>query len=480
LYNIKALIDDGNIYKVSTDNENGFQEWPYFVDQDNIETQMGHDILGDYLEVFIEMYPFQNPGDTDGLDNLYDVYTSTIGDDGMPGLEGINILMIVTDYTSDIYFKSGDDAVILSDDTIYHQLQWRVNAALVNSSRILDESAPKSAQTFDVDVEEGDDLYAIKYKILNGYEITIDGVPTTIGSLESRLNHFFTEVSKLKDLYIRHDGRNPFTVTCTMNTDDKGINHLLVNIKSIVESVENQISSSITGIENMYVSTKPNCYFVKENTYELRSYEDMYGRNKPGSTTASGTYVKRSYGFKFNLDYITEYREEERSNIDTTTIPGLSSAYTIGLDTVGTLRTININGTRVDNSNVWMFHAPYAVQTTDSQGNTVMEEGGVIYTGTSNWGWMKFMKAIQGTFQFIDGPYRLIIMTVPSSSMQQYVLGKDSKYQYIDGTYIVKVGYEDMCYVMVDSFTTTKSEDMFNAINYSLILKRVTPLGSQP
>ena len=97
--------------------------------------------------------------------------------------------------------------------------------------------------------------------------------------------------------------------------------------------------------------------------------------------------------------------------------------------------------------------------------------------GTSNWGWLKFMKAIMGTFQFIDGPYRLIMMTIPSSLMQQYVPDRGCKYQYPDGTYIVQAGTEDMCYVMIESFQTTKNEEMFNAISYRLRLRRVLALG---
>jgi hypothetical protein len=230
----------------------------------------------------------------------------------------------------------------------------------------------------------------------------------------------------------------------------------------------------------MITVTKPNTYLVKENTYELRSYEDMYGRNKPGSSTVNSTYVRRSYGFKFDLDYITNYVEQEKAGIDLTPIPGLSSAFTIGIDAQGTTRTITIDGTRVDNSNIWMFHCPYEYQLNQFEGDPAVEEGGVIYTGTSNWGWTKFMKALLGTFQFIDGPYRLVIMTVPSSSMSQYVLDRNCKYQYVDGTYIIKAGYEDMCYVMVDQFQTTRTDTKYNAIDYQLILKRVTPLGSAP
>jgi len=82
-----------------------------------------------------------------------------------------------------------------------------------------------------------------------------------------------------------------------------------------------------------------------------------------------------------------------------------------------------------------------------------------------------------GTFQFIDGPYRLIMMTIPSSLMQQYVPDRGCKYQYPDGTYIVQAGTEDMCYVMIESFQTTKNEEMFNAISYRLRLRRVLALG---
>jgi hypothetical protein len=249
----------------------------------------------------------------------------------------------------------------------------------------------------------------------------------------------------------------------------------------MVEGIQNQVTCRTSNLKAFYLATRANTCYVNDMMYELRSFEDMYGRNKPGSSVVtSNQAVKRSYGFKFNLDYIREYTEDENASIDMTPIPGASSASSIGLDIQGTTRTVNISGTRVDNSNYWMFHAPFeyldTTPTSPTEGEII--QGGVIYMGTSNWGWCKFMKAIMGTFQFIDGPYRLIIMSIPSSLMQQYVPDRFCKYQYPDGTYIVQAGTEDMCYVLIERFTTTKNDEMYNAIDYSLVLRRAMALGS--
>jgi hypothetical protein len=43
---------------------------------------------------------------------------------------------------------------------------------------------------------------------------------------------------------------------------------------------------------------------------------------------------------------------------------------------------------------------------------------------------------------------------------------------------MVQAGTEDMCYVMIERFSTTKDEEMYNAISYELALRRVAALGS--
>ena len=177
---------------------------------------------------------------------------------------------------------------------------------------------------------------------------------------------------------------------------------------------------------------------------------------------------------------VTSYTDTEASPIDMTAIPGLSTAYNIGLDTTGPGREIYIEGVRVDNMNQWMFNAPFEYMLNRFQGDTATGTGGVMYVGTSNWGWIKFLKATLGTFQFIDGPYRLIVMTIPSSAMQQYVLNRNCKYQYSDGTLIIQAGFEDMCYVILSNFQVIKTADMTNAITYQLRMNRVIPLGSSP
>jgi hypothetical protein len=329
----------------------------------------------------------------------------------------------------------------------------------------------------------GDSLEDIGNMVANG-----DGMG--VYSLQDQMNDYFLGTTSeidaaISSIYIDADAVTPFIVsteviTSQQSADGKG--HLKINIKTIVEGIQNQVTCRTSNLKAFYLATKANTYYVNDMMYELRSFTDMYGRNKPGSTPvyASDGAVKRSYGFKFNLDYIKEYQEDENSSIDITPIPGASSSASIGLDVMGTTRTVSITGVRVDNSNYWMFHAPFEyIDTTPSHVTygQVMQ-GGVIYMGTSNWGWCKFMKAVMGTFQFIDGPYRLIIMTIPSSLMQQYVPDRACKYQYPDGTYIVQAGTEDMCYVLVERFTTTKNDEMFNAIDYSLVLRRVMALGS--
>ncbi len=418
----------GNIYAVSSvdtgETQNGEKGWPIFVNTAKIGTYIGTDLLGEYLDVAIYMYPYRPENDNDAFDDLYDIYTSNIGVNGNEGLTGLNTLMIVSDYTTDISFRDEDTQAILSADEGW--LQFRIDAAIVPSNRFYNENVPQTSKVFKIPIETDYTLDDIKERIYN-YEVPTSDTGTIFVGLEGQINQFFLEDPVLSLIYTKHPiiddtdtmyDINPFTVTCTYyNEPETDKRHLKINIKGVNEGVEAQISAKTSGVSNMITTTKPNTYLVKENTYELRSFEDMYGRNKPGSSTVNSTYVRRSYGFKFDLDYITDYQEIEKASVDVTAIPGLSSAFNIGIDAQGTTRTITITGTRVDNSNIWMFHCPYEYQLNQFEGDPAVEEGGVIYTGTSNWGWTKFMKATLGTFQFIDGPYRLVIMTVPSSSM---------------------------------------------------------------
>lgn len=481
IYNIKELIDEistkNNLYLNGTTR---VASWPSGI-VTSVETQKTTDMFGEALLINFTM-GINNP---DGY--LYDVHVQ------QEGLDGIGSFLIITDYTTDVSFYTKGQQIVdpfeIVDTTTTGSLIWTVNAAFVfEPYKSKNENVPQVKKEFWIPVLSGDKLFdvaspsgTIKDKIENGVSGVCD-------SLQDQMRDYFTGPTstlpeEIKSMYqdASYSGGYPFVVECTiLNSDDASDrkDHLKVNIRTMMERVQNQISCKTTNLRSFYLKTKPNTYYVANQMMELRSFEDMYGRNKPGSSSFSGNYQKRSYGFRFNLDYITEYDEEEAATIDLTPIPGTSSGNAIGLDMVGTTRTINIAGVRVDNSNDWMFHAPFEyVDDSVTNGSQIMQ-GGVIYVGTSNWGWSKFMKATMGTFQFIDGPYRLIMMTLPSSLMQQYVPDRYCKYQYPDGTYIVQAGTEDMCYVMIESFQTAKSEDMFNAISYRLRLRRAIPLGS--
>lgn len=457
LTTIKSLLEqpESYLFNVAQRSEHGTYEtgWPSFV-KEPVYITMGEDILGDYILLRFNLFLYKG--------ELYDVHVSP------NGLSGLNSIMIITDYTTDIKFYESASTTATSNDITSvgkSGLIWRINSSIVNNNTIDQEDTAKQTKYFYIDIEEGDDFDTMADKILNG---TLE-----YDSLEDQINNYIAE-SPYALLYPDIEGDPPFKVKVSVKlNEDDGQNHLLVDIIGTSEQVEHEISCSAKNVTCFYIKTKPNCYFVSDNMYELRSFEDMYGRNKVGSSKVT-SYTKRSYGFKFNLDVITSYEEDEASSLNMTPIPGMSSAYNIGLDVEGPTRTITINGIRVDNMNTWMFHTPY--ETVGEDGS--VETGGIIYTGTSNWGWIKFMKAIMGTFQFIDGPYRLIMMTIPSSSIHQYVLDRNCKYQYYDGTLILQAGYEDMCYILIERFHWDKPENMVNAINYSLTMRRVLPLGS--
>lgn len=450
----------------------------------DVTAEVIEDFYGRALAITFALIPY-------GGYPCWDVQSTKIG------LDGIGSFMIQSDYTTGISFLNGDDQNVddyeIIDPSKPAFLIWTVNASFnYDANRSLNENVPQGSKEFKIPIYVGDTLKSIRSVIENG---TVDKVPSYKG-LQEQLHDFFmnpetsTLPPEIREIYADSaQNGQPFVVTTELVVEKEmymgkavDVEKLNVNISTLAERVQNQISCRVENVRCFYLETKPNVYYVSHPVFELRSFEDMYGRNKPGSTNISkgDGSVKRSYGFKFNLDYITDYDEEEQSQIDMTPIPGTSSGNAIGLDMVGATRTITIKGIRVDNSNDWMFHAPFEFVddpgTLSKKKSTV--QGGIIYIGTSNWGWIKFMKAIMGTFQFIDGPYRLIVMTMPSSLMQQYFPDKGCKYQYSDGTYVVQVGTEDMCYVMIESFTHGKTDEMFNAISYSLKLRRVAQLGT--
>jgi len=494
IYSIEDLINEEiltpgcNVFKngITGTAVSGYSPgWPTLVNSVSVEP--ADDVFGESIKIIFTLddWPYVNPG---GVSTTYgwDVNVSMVAptnSTSSTGLDGMGAFLVATDYTTDVsFYKQGSTAVQDADFMVTGTgyLIWTVNSSIVYNPYLnKNENTPLTSKEFTIPIFAHNDLLAIADMVANG-----DG--GTVGSLEDQINDYFlgTDIDPaIQQLYIDADPVRPFIVSTEViapgdSADGKG--HLKVNIKTMVEGIQNQITCRTVNLKAFYLATRANTYYVNDMMYELRSFEDMYGRNKPGSTTLTEGYVKRSYGFKFNLDYIKEYTEDETSSIDVTTIPGMSSGNTIGLDTSGTQRTISITGVRVDNSNYWMFHAPFEYvdnePTSLTRGDVL--QGGVIYMGTSNWGWCKFMKAVMGTFQFIDGPYRLIIMSIPSSLMQQYVPDRYCKYQYPDGTYIVQAGTEDMCYVMIEKFTTTKDAEMFNAMSYVLLLRRVVALGS--
>lgn len=480
---IQAFVDDSAhcIFKngiTDTDDANYELDWPTdLFSAGEVITTPCVDIFGEALKIKFTMP--ENSG------YLWDVGTQ------QTGLDGIGSFLIVTDYTTDVSFYDINSTEVDSGEIVdtlrTGSLIWTINAAFKFSPyKSNNEHVPQVSKEFVIIVRPGDVFYDINHPELSLKNRIESGTNNgSYGSLQNQINQYFTGATgEIPDIIAEiyqnagDDTSTPFTVDCSILASGAAVdgkNHLKVNIKTLVEQIQNQISCKTTNLKSFYLKTKANTYYVANQMNELRSFEDMYGRNKPGSSTVTGDYTKRSYGFRFNLDYIQDYTETEASTIDITPIPGMSSGNSIGLDIAGTTRAITIKGVRIDNSNDWMFHAPWDYL--DKTTNQVVNAG-IIYMGTSNWGWCKFMKAIMGTFQFIDGPYRLIMMTVPSSLMQQYVPERYCKFQYPDGTYIVQAGTEDMCYVMIEQFTTTKDEDKYNAIEYQLTLKRVIPLGS--
>jgi len=496
--NIKLLVEhpEQNIY-INGITGTGISpsNWPINI-IGGVSATKTTDILGDALNITFTLTSSTSPATT--VSYIWDVHAVTVAPENATneiGLDGMSAFMIITDYTTDIsFFTENSTRVNPGVDVLTGttgSLIWTINAAIVYSPyKSNTENVPQVSKQFYIPIYELDTLDTIKKRIDSGNQ---PGESIPCFSLGTQINNYFTGSdgelnSYIVDLYTETDPKTPFTVITDITTgtsDTDGKRHLKVNIRTMVERVQNQVTCRTSNLNCFYLATNANCYFVADRTMELRSFEDMYGRNKPGSTLVTG-YTKRSYGFRFNLDYIKSYVEEESSTLDVTPIPGTSSSNAIGLDIMGPTRVINISGIRVDNSNDWFFHAPYEFIDDKSSGGNILPpgqtgqimQGGVIYAGTSNWGWCKFMKAVMGTFQFIDGPYRLIMMTVPSSLMQQYVPSRYCKYQYPDGTYIVQAGLEDMCYVMIERFNTTMTEEMFNAIQYELILKRVMALGS--
>lgn len=496
--NIEALLADPdvNVFKNGI-TDNAHKGWPKGANKpvatligDNPVVGQATDILGPCLNIEFTLQPATDVSPTDNTNvttpYIWDIHCQTsAAPDGVSeiGLNGMGAFMVITDFTTDISFYNAVKTRTQDSWVDFPQainglntgsLVWTINAAIVyNPYKSSSENTPQITQEFSIPVLPDQSLVDIENRI--------NGVGGT--GLQDQINDYFLNNAPpgWTALYSSYDPTTPFTVTTEIVTGTAYTKpHLQVNIRTMVEHVQHQISCRAVNLNAFYLATRANCYYVSNMLYELRSYEDMYGRNKPGSSPIpSSGYVKRSYGFRFNLDYITDYEEEEMATLDLTPIPGTSSSNTIGLDVIGTVRTVTISGVRVDNSNEWLFHAPFEY-IDDPSGGGVVTEAGIIYAGTSNWGWMKFLKATMGTFQFIDGPYRLIMMTIPSSLMQQYVPSRYCKYQYPDGTYIVQVGTEDMCYVMIERFTTKKNEQMFNAIEYTLVLRRVIPLGSSP
>lgn len=426
--------------------------------------EMGNDLYGDKLTVTFYTNRVRFLKYTDMklsyVDAEVDVTMQSDED-----LEGFGSLMITSDYTvyitSPILTSTYDPT---EDD--YNSLNFMVNSWLTGIDSNIKEDLGMQAPYFRIPVYPGEGLLSFQERIDGGDEgyDPETGVgnplkPIACDSLSDQINTFFNRVADTTGLL----QRDSFTVITT-NTELV----LSINISTISDQIQHQVSCYTYGAPQIKIQVLCNSYFVNDNVFELRSYYDMYGIDKPiGTQTPDQSYKPLAYGFKFNLDFITEYSEQESSSIDVTPIPGQSSAKAIGIDSVGCVRDINISGIRVDNSNIWMFHVPW------------QESGknhGIIYTGTSNWGWVKFMKGILGTFQMTSGPYRLIMMTIPSSSQMQYYPTRQGVYQYSDGTIVLLAGWEDMCYVMVENFTYSRSEEMFNAIQYSIKLKRVAPL----
>lgn len=378
------------------------------------------------------------------------------------GLEGFGTLMVTSDYSVYISIPGQvtTGAVPLSEDN-YYSLNFLIDSSLAGVDTYVNEDLGIQAPYFRIPVYVGDTNSTVINRMKYGDNGADPLHPIACYSLSKQINDFFNRVSSATGLFYE----NSFTVIIENEVDKFRIK---VNISTVSDHIQHQISCYAYGLPEVTVQTICNLYFIDESTFELRSFYDMYGIDKPaGNVSVSTAYKPLAYGFKFNLDYITEYNEQESSSIDVTAIPGQSSAKAIGIDSVGCIRDINISGIRVDNCNIWMFHVPW------------QEKGlnqGIIYTGTSNWGWVKFMKATMGTFQMTSGPYRLIMMTIPSSQQMQYFPTRDGKYQYSDGTYVMLAGWEDQCYVMIENFQYSRSEDMFNAIQYQLKLKRVAPL----
>lgn len=430
------------------------------------------DLLGSKLSIEMYTYPARF---TYYSDNKYYHYWSEVSVNlsNDKGLEGYGTLMVTSDYTTYVRFNTLHQEQITTeyDATTDHymSLNFLINSWFVGDNSLsTKEDLGKQAPYFRIPIYTGDTLYDIKNRIEYGDDGTLPDKPVVCDSLYEQINAYFNKVGVATGLM----SQNSFHVVVNITPPETGVSDyyiLSVRVFATNENVQQQISCYAYQTTDLYVSVKCNQYFINDNIFELRSYYDMYGIDKPKGNTASTEYKPLAYGFTFPLDIITDYNETESSQLDVTPIPGQSSAKAIGIDAVGALRDITINGIRVDNSNIWTFHVPW------------QEEGenrGIIYTGTSNWGWCKFLKAILGCFQMTSGPYRLVMMTVPSSSQMQYFPTRDGSYQYSDGTYVILAGWEDMCYVMVENFTYSRSEDMFNAIQYSLKLKRVTPLLS--
>ena len=372
-------------------------------------------------------------------------------------LTGFGSLMITSDYSVYLSIPGHIDSTLPEGSEDFMSLNFMIDSWLVGDYSQNNEDLGAQAVYFKIPIYTGDVLADISERINIGQDDP-DKYPSTCLPLVDQINNYFDRVSNSTGLF----DLGSFNVVTTTTES-----LLEINITTISEKIQHQVSCFSHGVPETTISVICNSYFVEDNVYELRSYYDMYGIDKPAGGTASTNYKPLAFGFKFNLDYITEYSESETTSIDVTPIPGQSSAKAIGIDATGCIRDITLSGIRVDNSNIWMFHVPW-------QENGLNK--GIIYTGTSNWGWVKFMKATLGTFQMTSGPYRLVMMTVPSSAQMQYYPTRDGKYQYSDGTYVLLAGWEDMCYVMIENFTYSRSEDMVNAIQYNLKMKRVAPL----
>lgn len=456
------------------------QDIPILV-SDTVETFITEDYIGEKLVMDFYTYPARFTYLHEGR-TYYRWSPVTINISPDKGLEGFGSLMVSTDYSIYIKFdtltKHSVSSSIDSTQTHVMALRFMVDSWIIgNDYGSQKEDIGKEPRYFVIPVETGDSLAVIRDKIQNG---GVTSLGMEFDSLETQINDYFNTVAEainsterdtfrvLADIETGLSPEYGYTMADIKNRELFG-DMLRVRISTTNEEIQHEISCYSYLCNDFIIRTICNQYFINENLYELRSFYDMYGIDRPQGTVSSAEYKPLAYGFKFNLDIITEYTETESSSIDVTPIPGQSSAKAIGIDVVGATRDLTISGIRVDNSNIWTFHVPW------------QEEGenrGIIYTGTSNWGWVKFMKAIVGTFQMMSGPYRLIMMTVPSSSQMQYYPTRDGCYQYSDGTYVVLAGWEDMCYVMIESFMYSRHEDMFNAIQYTLKLKRVAPLLS--